>query len=113
MSDFYAATDSSQDNTVVAIDFDGVANLATEMETIALDAQTLQSGLEDIMPEIKNNWQDASANYLLSNYEDFVSNIQTIVADINAVKEWSEETSALFNSQVEQNQANIENVLNR
>ena len=113
MSDFNAALACEQDNTVVAINFDGVANLATEMETIALNAQTLQSGLEEIMPEIQNNWQDASANYLLTNYEDFVANIQTIVADINAVKQWSEETSALFNAQVEQNQTNIQQVLNR
>ncbi|SDB51919.1 hypothetical protein SAMN02910298_02655 [Pseudobutyrivibrio sp. YE44] len=104
-----AATE--QDETYVAINFDGVTTLATEMETIATEAQTLQTGLEEILPEIQNNWQDESAIYLRSHYEEFVSNIQTIVADITSVKEWAEQTSALFNAQVQQNQENIQNVL--
>ena len=91
----------------VAIDYTVVKKLCDTMEDLSTRATTLQGDLSDLHSSLQSNWVAADADYLLTNYDEFVSNIDTITQDITSVKEWSEETSALFQGTASNNSSNI------
>ncbi|MBP5326008.1 MAG: hypothetical protein J6Y86_11015 [Pseudobutyrivibrio sp.] len=101
---------SAQDG-VVAISFTGVDDLATEMETLATTAQGLKDNLDELKSVLQNNWDDDAARGLLMKYDDFMSNINIITADIYAVRDWSRDTSSLFRATVNENAENVSNAL--
>lgn len=91
----------------VAIDYTVVKKLCDTMEDLSTRATSLQGDLSELQTSLQNNWVAADADFLIRNYGDFVSNIDIITQDVNSVKEWSEETAALFQGTASNNTENI------
>lgn len=87
----------------VSINYPVVASQVSTMETLSATATTLQNNLDGLKASLTANWNGGGAEALLNNFDEFVANIDVITADINSVREWCENTVAMFKSTTNSN----------
>ena len=95
----------------VSIKYDVVGAQVDTMEDLSNTSNTLQGSLDELKSSLSSNWKGGGAESLLSNYDDFVANIQTVTNDILTVKEWCEDTMASFKATTSSNEETITNAM--
>lgn len=95
----------------IAIDYKVVGNLTTTMETLNTKGNTLKGELDNLKQSLSSNWVGADAQTLITNYDEFVSNIDIITQDITSVKDWCNDTMAAFKANSSSNSQKIANAM--